>query len=116
MSSTTPDVIKTSLLVRAGAGAGKTTLLIKTFIDFCNEFESVHQRLPRIAITTFTRKATQEVKERLSVKALEKKDDKLFQHINKKSMVHISTIHGVLTMMVQENADLLGLQIGRAHV
>ena len=109
VSSTTPDVIINSLLVRAGAGAGKTTLLIKTFIDFCTEFESLHHRLPRIAITTFTRKATQEVKERLSVKALEKKDERLFQHINKKSMVHISTIHGVLTLMVQENADLLGL-------
>ncbi len=109
VSRPTHDVINTSLLVRAGAGAGKTTLLIKTFIDFCTEFEIVHKRLPRIAITTFTRKATQEVKERLSVKALEKKDDKLFQHINKKSMVHISTIHGVLTMMVQENADVLGL-------
>ncbi len=109
MSSPASDVIKTSLLVRAGAGAGKTTLLIKTFIDFCNEFEAAYQRLPRMAITTFTRKATQEVKERLSLKALENKDDKLFQHINKKSMVHISTIHGVLTMMVQENADLLDL-------
>lgn len=109
MQSPASDVIKNSLLIRAGAGAGKTTLLIKTFIEFCTEFEIQHKRLPRIAITTFTRKATQEVKERLSVKALEKKDDKLFQHINKKSSVHISTIHGLLTLLVQENADLLGL-------
>lgn len=109
VQSPASDVTKNSLLIRAGAGAGKTTLLIKTFIEFCAEFEIEHKRLPRIAITTFTRKATQEVKERLSVKALERKDDKLFQHINKKSSIHISTIHGLLTLLVQENADLLGL-------
>ena len=103
------DVTKNSLLIRAGAGAGKTTLLIKTFISFCQEFEKSNKRLPRIAITTFTRKATQEVKERLSIKALESKDEGLFQHINKKSAVHISTIHGLLTLLVQDNADVLGL-------
>ncbi|OFZ31513.1 MAG: hypothetical protein A2622_02715 [Bdellovibrionales bacterium RIFCSPHIGHO2_01_FULL_40_29] len=109
MSSPSFNVTEHSLLIRAGAGAGKTTTLIRTFIEFCEKFERDNKRLPRVAITTFTRKATQEVKERLSVKALERKDDRLFQHINKKSSVHISTIHGLLTMMVQENADVLGL-------
>lgn len=112
MSSPTFDVMKHSLLIRAGAGAGKTTTLIRTFIELCEQFQTVHNRLPKVAITTFTRKATQEVKERLSVKALEKNDDKLFQHINKKSHVHISTIHGLLTLLIQENADTLGLPQG----
>ncbi len=98
-----------SLLIRAGAGAGKTTTLIRTFMDLCQDFEKKWTRLPRVAITTFTRKATQEVKERLSVKALESEDEKLFQHINKKSAVHISTIHGLLTLYIQDHADLLGL-------
>ena len=102
-------VDKKSLLIRAGAGAGKTTTLIRTFIELCAEFEISSNRLPRVAITTFTRKATQEVKERLSVKALEIKNEKLFQHINKKSSVHISTIHGLLTLFIQDNADILGL-------
>lgn len=112
MSSPSFDVMTQSLLIRAGAGAGKTTTLIRTFIELCEHFSVKHNRLPRVAITTFTRKATQEVKERLSVKALERADEKLFQHINKKSHVHISTIHGLLTMLVQENADALGLPQG----
>ncbi|MBC7465104.1 MAG: UvrD-helicase domain-containing protein [Bdellovibrio sp.] len=112
MSSPSFDVMTQSLLIRAGAGAGKTTTLIRTFIELCEHFNARHNRLPRVAITTFTRKATQEVKERLSVKALERNDEKLFQHINKKSHVHISTIHGLLTMLVQENADVLGLPQG----
>lgn len=112
MSSPAFDVMTQSLLIRAGAGAGKTTTLIQTFIQLCEHFQMKHNRLPRVAITTFTRKATQEVKERLSVKALERNDEKLFQHINKKSHVHISTIHGLLTLLVQDNADVLGLPQG----
>lgn len=109
MSSQAFNVTSSSLLIRAGAGAGKTTTLIQTFVDLCHQFEIENKRLPKVAITTFTRKATQEVKERLSVKALQKNDEILFQHINKKSHVHISTIHGLLTLFVQENADILGL-------
>ncbi len=59
-------------LLQAGAGAGKTTTLVATFISFVKAFRQTHQNeYPRIVVTTFTRKATQEVRERLMKKALE---------------------------------------------
>ena len=67
MPSRSPELALQSQFIRAGAGAGKTTKLISSFLDFATEFKNKHQRLPRIIMTTFTRKATQEVKERLSL-------------------------------------------------
>lgn len=107
--SPTFNVLEQSLLIKAGAGAGKTTNLISTFIEFCNKFEEAQKCLPNIVISTFTRKATQEIKERLLLKALEVGDQKLFMHINKKHAVHISTIHGLLMIFLSQNADLLSL-------
>lgn len=111
MSSPTFDVLTQAQIIRAGAGAGKTTTLISTFIDFCNKYKQEHNKLPHVVITTFTRKATQEIKERLLIKALDVDDHELFHHINKKHSVHISTIHGLLTIFLNQNADLLGLPI-----
>lgn len=112
MSSPTPLDSNTSFssrFIRAGAGAGKTSTLIKTFFEFVEFYKSQNGKLPKIIITTFTRKATQEVKERLLHHAMNKGRQDLFQYINKKSLVHISTIHGVLSLMLSKNHDLLGL-------
>ena len=112
MSSRTPvEVMKPfpSRFIRAGAGAGKTSTLIKTFFEFVEYSKAQNNKLPNIIITTFTRKATQEVKERLLLQAMEMGRQDLFQYINKKSLVHISTIHGVLSLMLSKNHDLLGL-------
>lgn len=108
-----------SRFIRAGAGAGKTSALIKTFFEFVDHYKKQNKDWPKIVITTFTRKATQEVKERLLLQALalegaspglsQTGDLPLFQYINKKSMVHISTIHGVLSLLLSRNHDLLGL-------
>jgi ATP-dependent helicase/nuclease subunit A len=98
-----------NLFIRAGAGAGKTTRLISTFIDFVQKFKSQYQRYPKVVLTTFTRKSTQEIKERLLVKALELNDQDLFAYINKKSFVHISTIHGVLGLFLNQYQDDVGL-------
>ena len=95
--------------IRAGAGAGKTTMLIKTFFEFVQNYRACTNKFPKIIITTFTRKATQEIKERLLVQALAFNDAELFQFVNKKSYVHISTIHGVLSLLLNRNHDLLGL-------
>jgi len=109
MSSRTPPINFSNLFIRAGAGAGKTTRLIATFMDFVIHYKKQHEKYPRIVITTFTRKATQEVRERLLVKALEKNDSQTFQYINKKSAVHISTIHGLLGLFINQFYEHLGL-------
>ena len=68
--------------IRAGAGAGKTTQLIKTCIDFAHQFKLQNQRYPKIVMTTFTKKATQEIKERLLLEALKHENEELFQSIS----------------------------------
>lgn len=107
MSSPSSDVITRSQFIRAGAGAGKTTKLINTFLDFVHEFKLKNNRFPRVVLTTFTRKATQEVKERLLVTALLKDEKEVFEYINKKSYVHISTIHGLLSLYLAQYAERL---------
>jgi ATP-dependent helicase/nuclease subunit A len=103
MSSPTFNVTTKSQFIRAGAGAGKTTQLISTFIGFVTQFREENKRFPRVVMTTFTRKATQEVKERLLVSAIDKPD--VFEYINKKSNVHISTIHGLLSLFLVDYAE-----------
>jgi ATP-dependent helicase/nuclease subunit A len=95
--------------IRAGAGAGKTTQLISTFVDFVQKFKAVHQKYPKVILTTFTRKSTQEIKERLLKQALKINDSDLFAYMNKKSFVHISTIHGVLGLFLNQYQELIGL-------
>ena len=58
--SSTSSQLKNEIL-RAGAGAGKTTKLTETFLGFASQFKSDHGKFPRIVVTTFTRKATQEL-------------------------------------------------------
>lgn len=112
-----PQSALSSQFIHAGAGAGKTTKLIQTFLQFAKEFKLKNSRYPRVVLTTFTRKATQEVKERLLVSALSDSDDEtnsatdsknnyeIFEYINKKSQVHISTIHGLLSIYLSQNAE-----------
>lgn len=109
MSQQTSYVNLKSLFIRAGAGAGKTTQLIRSFGEFVEEFRQAHGRFPKIVITTFTRKATQEVKERLLVNALKNSSREVFEYINKKSSVHISTIHGLLSLFLTQNSEVLAL-------
>ncbi|UYL08808.1 UvrD-helicase domain-containing protein [Bdellovibrio sp. SKB1291214] len=107
MSSTAPQLKNT--ILRAGAGAGKTTTLTRLFLDFASDFQKAHGKFPRIVVTTFTRKATQELKERLSAKALEEKREDLFQFVNSRSQVQISTIHGVLSLFLSRYGSAIGL-------
>ncbi|WP_374031093.1 UvrD-helicase domain-containing protein [Bdellovibrio bacteriovorus] len=107
MSGTTPEL--RNIILRAGAGAGKTTTLTQTFLKFASDFKEKHGKFPRIVVTTFTRKATQELKERLLGKALDEKRDDLFQFVSSKSQVQISTIHGVLSLFLSRYGSAIGL-------
>lgn len=95
--------------IRAGAGAGKTTALIATCIAFAKQFKAKNNRFPKIIITTFTKKATQEIKERLIIEALETRDEELFQYFNKKSLVQIGTIHNILNLFLRQHSESIGL-------
>ncbi|MFZ4402542.1 MAG: UvrD-helicase domain-containing protein [Pseudobdellovibrionaceae bacterium] len=108
MSSATSELI-TSTMIKAGAGAGKTTTLVETFVNFCLSYEAKNKKWPKVVITTFTRKATQELKERLQFKALQINNQNLFDFISGSSRLHISTIHGLLSALLRQQAAGLGL-------
>jgi ATP-dependent helicase/nuclease subunit A len=97
------------VILRAGAGAGKTTTLTHLFLNYASEFKIKEKRFPRIVVTTFTRKATQELKERLLLLALEQEREDLFHYITNKSQVQISTIHGVLSLFLGRYGNKIGL-------
>lgn len=107
MSGATPEL--RDIILRAGAGAGKTTTLTHLFLNYASDFKTKHQRFPRIVVTTFTRKATQELKERLLLLSLEQKREDLFHYITNKSQVQISTIHGVLSLFLGRYGHRIGL-------
>lgn len=110
MSSPSSEItsMRTTIL-KAGAGAGKTTTLIRLFEDVALDFYKAHKRFPKIVLTTFTRKATQEIRERLLTAALKKDQPAMFRFINQRSRVHISTIHGVLSLFLSQFGKELGL-------
>jgi ATP-dependent helicase/nuclease subunit A len=107
MSSQTFEL--TDKLIRAGAGAGKTTKLVATVIDVYSHFANTQKRWPRVVITTFTRKATQELRERLLKKGQELENEDLTKFILSPGHLHISTIHGVLHLFLKRFAHLVGI-------
>lgn len=111
-SSELENLIKMRL-VRAGAGAGKTTDLVNHILSVVTHFDLVHARLPKLVVTTFTRKATQELKERLFLKALQEADqekrERLLKYLQSSSAIHISTIHGVLSLFLKKFGHVIGL-------
>lgn len=113
MSSPSPQLSsKKSKIYRAGAGAGKTTRLIGEVYSFYREYREKHKKNPKIVLTTFTRKATQELKERLMLLAEEHKDYEFLDYILEKNSLLISTIHGVLQIFLKHYAQVIDLDPG----
>src|ERR1700712_3645685 len=94
-------------IVRAGAGAGKTTRLTRQVLDVVAEFLRTEKRFPHLVVTTFTRKATQELRERLMLEAVSHGDFALLEYVSSKSHLSISTIHGVLSLFLSRFASHL---------
>jgi len=96
-------------VVRAGAGAGKTTELVQRVLQSALYFRQQHQRWPKLIVTTFTRKATQELRERLLRQALQMGQAELVEFVQRESLLHVSTIHGVLSLFLASAGSHLGL-------
>lgn len=104
MSSPTSSLIT---IVRAGAGAGKTTSLVHQVQTYFHHFVKAHKRSPRLIVTTFTRKATQELRERLLRKASSEKDWAFVEYLQS-SDLFVTTIHGVLNSFLKKVSHLTG--------
>lgn len=113
MSSRTLDLSFSSNdhIVRAGAGAGKTYNLVQCVYEAYRSFKSTSQKKPRFVLTTFTRKATQELRERMVLKACELGDDDFFNFVTDPGHLTISTIHGVLGQFLKEFGHLHEMDI-----
>lgn len=112
MSSPSLEPIVQHRVVRAGAGAGKTTRLVAEVINRARDHKKQNGVFPRMVLTTFTRKATQEIRERLILKACEQDDVELLEYLSSPSFLQVSTIHGVLSLFLRRYGHLTGLDNG----
>lgn len=110
MSCPTPEL--TNEIVRAGAGTGKTTALTRRVLNVAQHFFKEKNRAPKIVVTTFTRKATEELRERLVRDACKSGDPRLIDFVTAKSNLHISTIHGVLSLFLRRLGHWLDIDSG----
>lgn len=113
MPGAAPEQLASHVIVRAGAGAGKTRRLTHQVIDIARAFVAREKRFPRIVVTTFTRKATQELRERLMLKVLADDPD-MIDFVNSRSHLVVSTIHGVLDMYLKRYGGQLGIDANYA--
>jgi len=103
------------ILIQAGAGAGKTSELVSRVLSFAIEFRKRERRFPKILVTTFTIKATQELKERL-LKATLKMSSEMSPQVSAdlqswllSPSVNITTIHGSVLRFLREKGSEIGL-------
>ncbi len=89
-------------IIVASAGAGKTHTLTETLIQKVHGYYKKTGRFPHVATSTFTRKATRELKERLLYKALQHKDENLTHYISHSPRLQISTLHGLLHQFLKK--------------
>lgn len=101
-----------SEIVRAGAGAGKTTRLTAKVLEIAEIFFKEKKRAPRILVTTFTRKATEELRERLVREACKGGNSQAVDFVSSHGNLHISTIHGVLSLFLRRYGHLINFDSG----
>ena len=111
MSSASPEFMSSDEIVRAGAGAGKTYALTHRVMDLADEHFKSTGKLPRLVVTTFTRKATQELRERLMLLVLEERPH-LVDFVNSRANLVVSTIHGVMDLYLKRYGSSLCIDPG----
>lgn len=89
--------------LHAGAGAGKTKYLIDQIFQSATAYFRTFKKFPKIIATTFTIKATGEVKERLMTKAIQDGNWPLLDFICDPSKIFVSTLHGILHAFLTKN-------------
>ena len=97
-----------SEVIQAGAGTGKTHSLTEKVFEVIEKTQKELGRYPRLLVCTFTRKATQELKERLYKKALESENWEMLDYIHSPNL-HISTIHGIFSLLLQKHGYQYGI-------
>ena len=108
--------VRENELVRAGEFADKTTLLITTILQVATESMAQTQKYPKVMVTTFTRKATREIQERLMKETCAGRYSALMDFVTNKSQLHVSTIHGILHIFLQAHGRHMGIDPGFAVV
>ena len=104
------ELLKSSL-IKAGAGTGKTKTLIESIYNVFQQF-TLKGREPQLIVCTFTRKASQELKERLFeivLKEIESSSQKsplqkapAFLNYLQSSFLQVSTIDGILNRFLKK--------------
>ncbi len=100
------EIIDENLLVNAGAGTGKTMVLVERYLNILENGKlEKGKEIESIVAITFTKKAAQEMIERIREKLREKytEDEKwrsLYRDIGKSN---ISTIHSFCSRILREN-------------
>lgn len=98
-------------VVRAGAGAGKTYALVQKATEIARAFKAERGRWPKVVATTFTRKATQELRERMMLKAIADAPD-VVEFVTSRSHLSVSTIHQTLDSYLKRHGSALSLDPG----
>lgn len=96
-----PSQLEKPIIYSAVAGSGKTTKLVDHVFQVVETFHKENKRYPRVVVTTFTKKATQELRERLTKKAIEEGSQDLIQFTLSKSNLMVTTIDGLLNLFIK---------------
>ncbi len=98
-------------IVQAGAGTGKTESLAREIIHVAQTLYQGSKNLPRLVATTFTERATSELRERVIhiVEGDPNSPQWLKDYVQNSEFLQISTIHGVFAKLLHRYGALLGL-------
>jgi ATP-dependent helicase/nuclease subunit A len=104
------DSVKSDQVIRAGAGTGKTYTLTKKALQLAKDHRREAGQWPRLVLTTFTRAATQELRERVLKYALEDAEDPvLIEFASSPHQLVISTLHGLADRFLRQSGLSVGL-------